>query len=115
MGDEGREGWDRAWRGGPQRGLPGPPEVGVDGDLLRRFGEPTSVTVSEDPPEFADRVWRASERCPVCGRTTAGSARVAASLNLTGARGRCVGVGVWVHRACFEACPVVEGPAPVPW
>jgi len=86
-----------------------------------RFLKVQSATIADNPPEFAARVWRASEICPVCGETTTGCVRVAASLDVTFeklvslARGFSYLIGVWVHQLCFERCADTGRPASIPW
>jgi hypothetical protein len=113
-GDD-RTKWNRAWAEMPCRRLTSPPGFGVDCDLLSGFGEPISGAISEDPPQFRDRVWRESERCPICGGSTVGVDRLAATIHPRWPNGLRVGIGVWVHPACFERCPMADEPAPIPW
>jgi hypothetical protein len=115
LGGEGREEWDRDWRVMPHRRLSSPPKTGLSSNALGRFGNPISFTISQDPPQFCDRVWRESECCPICGERTSGEARLAASLHPGWASGLTVGIGVWVHRTCFESCPDTGENAPIPW
>ena len=88
-----------------------PPKIGIAGE----FGDPVSVTISQNPEEFSDKFWRESEVCPVCGETTAASPRLSANLYPTFSNGLSFGMGVWVHSACFYNCPDSGEPAPVPW
>jgi hypothetical protein len=82
-----------------------------------------TFALSDDPPEFADRVWRESEVCPVCGETTADCPRVAATLTLEYEKPvdwsfKCepsFGMGVWGHESCFERCEDTLRPAGIPW
>ena len=110
-----REDWDRHWRAMPHRRLSLPPKAGVGVDVLGGFGEPISYTISQDPPEFCDRIGRESERCPICGEQTAREERLPACLHPRWASGLSIGFGVWVHRACFMNCPDTDEPAPIPW
>jgi hypothetical protein len=107
--------WDRAWRAMPHRRLKFPLGVGVGRELLAQFGTPVSFTIAQAPAQFADRCWRESEACPVCGGPTTAAERIPASLYPRWASGIGVGIGVWVHRTCFEGCPEAGEPAPVPW
>lgn len=110
-----RDEWDRAWRAMPHRRLPSPPVSGIGSDLWGRFGSPASTTISQDPPQFCACVWRGSECCPVCGAPTSAAERLPATLHPRWECGLSVGLGMWVHRSCFESCPEVGEPAPVPW
>src|SRR6516162_108298 len=94
--------WDRLWSARTQRLLTGKCKL----DVSRHFPSEKvkSVTIADDPTEFAARVHRVSEICPVCGETTAGQVRLGASLEVTIDRGLSLGMGVWVHPACFERC-----------
>jgi hypothetical protein len=107
--------WDRAWRAMPHRRVATLAELGGGGNLIGRFGQPESATLSLDPPRFVERVWRESECCPVCGGSTAAADRLPASLHPQWANGLSVGIGVWVHRTCFESCAVADEPTPIPW
>ncbi len=104
---EDRSEWDRASRAAPHRRLNTPLKIEIEGVqyLHTEWGLPISITVSLNPPEFADRVGRESDLCPVCGLTTDGLARLPASLYPTFANGHGIGFGVWVHPSCFETCP----------
>jgi hypothetical protein len=101
----------------PHRRLPAPPKIHL-GNLPGAgvFADsPVSFTISLDPPEFADRAWRESSRCPVCGGATSPQSRQAASIHPTWPSGFSLGIGVWVHQDCFEQCPETDQPAPIPW
>ena len=104
--------WDQAWASMPHRRLPTKPKVAL---ASSGCGEVVSATISEDPPQFSNKAWRQSEDCPVCGATTAGAQRLPASLHPTFADGLSCGLGVWVHRSCFECCPNADEPTPIPW
>ena len=108
-----RDEWNRLWRARTQRLLP----YGCQLNLGRQGSSQglTAVTIAENPPEFAELVFRDSDICPICGESTADCARVAASLDLTFEAGLNFGMGVWAHRECFEACSDTGEPARVPW
>ena len=107
--------WDRAWRAMPHRRLSSPPKIAILDSTFSALGDPVSFTISEDPPEYQDRAWRASDRCPICGENTSDGERLPASLYPSWASGLSVGIGVWVHQTCFAACPEAGEPAPIPW
>jgi hypothetical protein len=109
-----REEWDRSWGAMPHRRLTSPPKARVGGSLVDQFGEPTAFTISQAPVEFADRPYRESDHCPVCGGSTTGGERLPASLNLRWTDGLEIGCGVWVHRTCFEDLRDAGEPTPVP-
>jgi hypothetical protein len=115
LDSEDREEWDRQWRAMPHRRMSSLPKAGVGSDVLGGFDEPVSYTISQDPPEFCDRIGRESEHCPICGERTAGEDRVPASLHPRWASGLSIGFGVWVHRGCFMNCPDTGEPTPIPW
>lgn len=108
-----REEWDRIWGTVTQHRLP--PGIQLDLGDDQAFGRVGSVAISEDPPQFSDRVWRETAVCPVCGCSTVGMQRVAATVHLAFDSGFQLGKGVWVHRSCFESCPDTGQPAPIPW
>jgi len=113
-----RKEWDLAWRSRTQRQLPAAPQTYFrDIDLFQgpALGPPVAFTISDDPPEFAGRIFRQSEICPVCGHSTAGQPRVAASMHLTFEIGFSPTLGVWAHTTCFEQCPDTGQRAPIPW
>lgn len=107
--------WDQAWASMPHRRLLAPPKIDVAGSLGSGCGELVSTTISEDPPQFSSKAWRPSENCPVCGVSTVGMQRLPASLHPTFAGGLSYGLGVWVHRSCFDGCPEAGEPSPIPW
>jgi hypothetical protein len=109
------EDWESRWRAMPHRRLTSPPKISLDVESLAPLGETVSITISENPREFLGRVWRRSSRCPICGAFTVEGERLPASLHPRWASGLSVGVGVWVHEACFGGCPDADGPAPIPW
>ena len=104
--------WDRTWRPMSHRRLTAPPQFPIH---YAHFGTLISTTISQDPPEFADFLIRESETCPICGHSTRNALRWPASIHPTWESGLRVGIGVWVHRKCFESCPFTDEPAPVPW
>lgn len=107
--------WDRAWASMPHRRLLTPLEMDVTASFGSGCGEVISVTISEDPPQFSAKPWRQSEMCPVCGAITVETQRLPATLHPTFANDFRYSWGVWVHRSCFERCPTVGEPTPVPW
>jgi hypothetical protein len=110
--------WDRAWSSMPHRRIAAPEAIDLRpllGDSLAEAGVPVSITIALDPPRFAPQGWRPSEFCPLCGALTNRVQRLPASIHLRFASGLSVGIGVWVHRACFERCPEAGEPAPIPW
>jgi hypothetical protein len=112
---EDRAEWDRLWRMMPHRRLPSPPKAVSRVSPLDRLGDAVSCSISQDPPQFRDRMWRESDRCPICGERTSDQDRLPATLHPRWESGFNVGLGVWVHRACFEGCPDMAEPAPIPW
>jgi hypothetical protein len=110
-----RREWDRAWSAMPVRLMPRPPEFGMCGDFVRAWGQPVSLTISENPQQFHHWAPRDSDRCPVCGTDTRNANRLPATLSPHWGNGLNLGIGVWVHRLCFESCAPEAGPAPVPW
>src|SRR5260370_38406879 len=69
------------------------------------LGKEILATISEDPPQFADQIWRESDICPVCGESTKGQARVPALLDVTFEGNLKIGIGVWAHSSCYATCP----------
>lgn len=109
--------WDRLWGARTLRRLPGECRLALPAPSSN------ATTLAPDPVEFADRVPRESEVCPVCGQSTAGSVRVAASLTVEWTlpadypadRKLSYLLGVWVHQFCFDCCPDTGQPAGIPW
>ncbi len=109
-----REAWDAIWRGRTDRSLPD----GCRLDLILSdspFGKPVMVTIAADPIEFAARVWRESDLCPICGQSTLNHAPIGASLDVQYDSGVGCFTGVWVHSSCLERCPIIGRAAHVPW
>ncbi|MFO0959303.1 MAG: hypothetical protein U0800_18035 [Isosphaeraceae bacterium] len=94
---EDRTEWERTWAAMPHRRVAGRPD-----------------TISLDPPQYADRAYRESPRCPICG-ADAYVGGLPATLHATLPGGVPVGLGVWVHPDCFESGETIEGSAPIPW
>ncbi|WP_422931759.1 hypothetical protein [Singulisphaera sp. PoT] len=113
--EDDREDWDRSWSAMPHRRLLSAPRIKLSADPLRGGGTLVSCTISLDPPQYSDRGYRESDRCPICGEGTKAGDRLPASLRPVWTTIANIGIGVWVHPACFEACPEIEGPAPIPW
>jgi hypothetical protein len=99
----------------PHRRLQDQPKIDVGDSIRSRFGEPVTATISEDPSQYSDQNRRKNETCPVCGETTEGTKRKAATLHPRFKNSFSYGLGVWVHEECFERCPDANEPTPVPW
>jgi hypothetical protein len=111
---EDRAEWDCAWSSQSHRRLDTPLKIDLTSDL--RLGKIVSATISEDPPEFSDQGFRQCDECPICGQTTVGMLRRAASVHPEFETGISnLSLGVWVHNECFEQCPETGEPAPIPW
>lgn len=113
-GDDRAE-WDLAWASMSHRRLPWPPKIDLADFIGFDLGPLVAITISEDPAELSNKVSRPSETCPVCGATIVGIERVAGTLHPTSATGFSCGVGVWVHLTCWNRCPDVGEPSPIPW
>ncbi|MBL8208311.1 MAG: hypothetical protein JNM09_29035 [Blastocatellia bacterium] len=117
--DDDRHLWDSAWRNQPHRRIPSPlklSQVLSLGQLEASYGQVILATISENPAEFSDQVWRETDNCPICGLETKIVDRVPASVHPEFQNGmNHFSFGVWMHQKCFETCSVIEGPAPVPW
>ena len=114
MDDIDRDKFDDVWRSMSHRRLLTPPMVDVQGGTTT-LGEAVTVTISEDPPQYAHIMTRRSEICAVCGATTVETIRLPVSLHPTFANGYTFMLGAWVHTACFEACPITDERTPIPW
>ena len=121
LGGKDREEWDRLWGGSTFRLLPGKCMLNLKTSF--EFLSVKAVSVSADPPEFAGRMRRESDSCPVCGESTAGCSRMAAHLTVEYhtppdwpfKSEPYYWVGVWVHQPCFERCKETGRPAGIPW
>jgi hypothetical protein len=121
LGGADRAEWDRLWGARTLRVLPGECRLDLGaplGPLKVKW-----VALSDDPPEFATHISRESEVCPVCGESTAGCRRLAATLTVEYERPvdwpfKCepsFGRGVWAHESCFGRCQDTGRPAGIPW
>jgi hypothetical protein len=117
--DDDREQWDQAWSSQRHYCINTPLKIDVGkalSDDNLSLGKIISRTISEDPLAFSNRVFRPFDDCPLCGQPTKGMNRIAASLHPEFENGiRNISIGVWVHKKCIEMCPVIDGPAPIPW
>ena len=114
MEDRERETWHAVWRARLDRSLPN----GCKLALADYFAGQIKATIAADPPEYAHRVYRKSDICPVCGASTRNEPRIGASLDIEGNPDRYQAplmVGVWVHANCLETCPVIGPAAHIPW
>jgi hypothetical protein len=114
-----REEWDRLWGARTLHLIPG-------GCKLLFRDAPLTVkaaAISDDPPQFAARIFRETEHCPVCGESTSGCLRVAATLTMEYEMPPDwpwklplrIRRGVWAHQSCFERCQDTGRPAGIPW
>jgi hypothetical protein len=110
-----RSGWEAAWRVCAHRRLVRPPKIPCSLASLASKDPWQEVTVSEDPAQFAEQMAERPDACPVCGSSTFGSPRRAASLHWSFASGFNYGQSIWIHELCWLASPVTERPPPIPW
>ena len=121
--DDDRQEWNRAWSSMPHHSV----DSWSNGALSAIIGNDwpfdrlVKLTISADPAAFADKCYRRTSACPICGATTDLTTRLAASIHPVFDLGEPYGrrspvmFGVWVHRACFESCPATDQPTPIPW
>ena len=113
--DDDRTEWDNAWRNLPLRRLVNPIQVDVAPTADADLGEPTHVDIVADPPQYAERMWRTDDVCPICGRGTSDDgSRVAVTIYPYFLNGFSYGRGAWAHQLCFDSSEEVAGPSPVP-
>jgi hypothetical protein len=107
-----RAAWDQAWRAMTKRRLPNECQITLNQfDALKPF----EISISANPPHYADRMPRESDQCPICGQSTANAPRLPCSLALDLASGGAIALGVWTHTDCFEHCEDTGVSAGVPW
>ena len=109
------EAWNRAWGSVVLRRVATLPawDLGVDQPFPR--GPLLSLTISADPPQFSEQVWRKRTTCPLCGRDTSGEPRVAATLHPKFSDGHSFAFGVWAHEKCLQACEPTDERPLIPW
>ena len=90
-------------------------EVDLKQLLQADFGEILTATISLNPQQFSEKLYKSSEICPICGKTTLGVERLSAILNPKFNTGLAIVYGVWLHPLCFRDCPDSDEPAPIPW
>jgi hypothetical protein len=117
MSDNGddRDEWDRIWRERPLRRLKTPVQIDVAPTPDSTWQDVVRVDIAADPLRFVDRVWRATEICPVCGTATSAGRRIAVTIYPYFTNGFSYGLGAWAHEPCIAGCEQIQGPAPVPW
>lgn len=123
MDDEARAEWDRAWSSMPHHAViawSNEAVRGILGDSIS-FERLIAMSVSADPAAYADKIYRATAVCPICGAMTDSTSRVAATIHPVVDLGEKLGqkfmggYGVWVHQNCFDRCPITYEPTPIPW
>jgi hypothetical protein len=122
LDDDDRREWDRAWSSMPHRRI-----KSWNQDVIRivigqewPIEQLVALTISADPVDFADKQLRTTTICPICGTVADSTGRLAASIHPVfdfGGLGQKSPVmfGVWAHPQCFEDCPIIEQPTPIPW
>ncbi len=114
-----RSKWDAAWSIQSHREIESPfrlREILSLSQFESEYGQVISAKISEDPAEFSAQCFRKTINCPICGLETIAVERIAASVHPEFQNGmNHISFGVWVHKSCFQACPVLYGPAPIPW
>ena len=115
MQDVDREIWDRAWASMPHRRMETWASDLTDWWGLNDFGELIRATISQTPEEYIAQMYTPTDRCPVCGIRPEVAKRISVSVNGTFAGGLKLGLTSWAHVECFENCPLIDGPSPIPW
>jgi hypothetical protein len=110
-----RADWDTAWRNRPLRRVGNPIQVDVAPTPDEDWGDVTHVDIVSDPPQYANRGWRETDICPLCGHTTRDISRIAVTYYPYFSSGFSYGRAAWAHQSCFDACNEIASPAPVPW
>jgi hypothetical protein len=120
---EERDEWDRLWGASTLRLIPCKCRLDLRTGFESLNLKVKAILLSPDPPEFAARIHRKSDCCPVCGESTAGCVRVAAQLTVEYDRpvdwpfksDPTYWFAVWTHQECFEQCQETGRPAGIPW
>jgi hypothetical protein len=115
LSPEEEEAWKRAWGSVVLRRVATPPAWDLAAGQPFPRGPLVSLTISADPPEFSDRVWRKETTCPLCGRDTTNEPRVAASLHPKFSDDYSIALGVWAHDRCLEECEPTDERPRIPW
>ncbi len=115
LSPEEQEAWNRAWGSVVLRRVSTPSAWDLAEDQPFPRGLLVSLTISADPPQFSDRVWRKRTTCPLCGRDTDNEPRVPATLHPKFSDGYSFAFGVWAHDECLKACEVTDERPRIPW
>ena len=124
--NEDRSEWDRAWSCVPHYVVQTWNRDTLDSILKPLLGSNSaaflvSLSISEDPIPYADKGYRPSTVCPLCGNNVNEESIVAATLHPVIDMGVPLGsrsfasFGVWAHRGCLDRCARSETPSPIPW
>lgn len=118
---EDRVEWDNAWASMQHRVLKTWNDAAVERIVGKDWGETAivAITVSDNPPQFSDRIFRNSQLCPACGTSVDTDDRLPVSLYPSIQVGeRTVAptrFGGWMHSECFFGCPESDNMVPIPW
>lgn len=79
-------------------------------------GEVVTVTIAQVPNKYLEKVYIAIPVCPICREPTNDeNDRIVVSVNPTFTNISNLGYGSNAHRKCFDDCPLIDEPTPVPW
>ena len=116
MEDEDRINWDKAWSSMPNRRILDIDHFDFAKSLGLNVGRLLSVTIAEAPDAYSDQLYIATRDCPICGETTDGDGdKLVTSVNPAFTSIPNLAFGAFAHRDCFDNCPLIKGPAPIPW
>lgn len=113
--DGDRKQWDDAWRRMIHRRLLDTSLFDFSAALRLDLGDLVTVTINECPAEYADTLYIENQICPICGTDTYNGERVTISVNPVFTKNSNLAFGAKAHRTCFEKCPIIDEPIPVPW
>lgn len=108
--------WDRAWSSMPHRRILDTTKVDFVEMSGLEVGEVVTVTISEAPKEYFEKLYISIPVCPICGRSADDdSERVGVNVSPVYTKLSNLGFGALAHQKCLSECPLIDEPTPVPW
>ena len=112
---EENDSWGESWRAMSHRELKDTSKFDFARRLGLELGDVSRVSMNEVPQNAVADLYIKDDVCPVCGTETIGNDRVCVSVNPVFREFSNLSFAAWAHLECFERCPILAEPTPIPW